>query len=485
MEGLSENILKEALTLEQKEARDAVLDGQNVFITGAAGVGKSHLTNILIQELRKKHGTDKVYVTASTGIAATHIGGTTLHSFAGIGIDFSDMNQVMKKAWKNKGNWTNACALVIDEISMVSPAFFTALDLVGRRVRKQRDVPFGGIQLVVLGDFLQLPPIDKDFEDRKRKDPSLKRNALFSCKAWEKCIQRTFLLTIVHRQKNMEFVHLLNRVRMGTLTPEDGHMLRKRVNARLSNNGILPTRIYTHKSNVENENYIHLNKLTGKEYTYDARDTGPDEYALRTLQKNCLAPATLKLKVDAQVMLLKNMEPPLLVNGSRGRVVAFKRIEAQPEEKEYPVIEFENGEVRTIGPDEWVTKQADVVRARRNQVPLCLAWALTVHKCQGMTLDKVTLDISRCFAPGQAYVGLSRCSTLEGLSLLGFNPKNLKADPDALEFYARLGDTNAKAITQAEPEAKKARIDPPVSAVAATTATKTKAPVRHWWEGRI
>jgi ATP-dependent DNA helicase PIF1 len=373
---------------------------------------------------------------------------------------------------------------------MVSPEFFTALDIVGCRVRKERDRPFGGIQLVLLGDFMQLPPIDKDFEERKKKDPSLKRPALFNSKAWGKCVEKTFLLTQVHRQKNIVFVELLNRVRMGLMTPEDEKVLRSRSNARLLQNGILPTRIYTHKSNVENENYIHLNKLKGEERTYNSKDTGPDEYAMKALQKNCLAPTALRLKVDAQVMLLKNLAPPLLVNGSRGRVVGFQAVEGSADKKEYPIVEFENGLTRTIGTDEWVTKKAEVVRARRTQVPLCLAWALTVHKCQGMTLDKATLDISRCFAPGQGYVGLSRCSTLEGLSLLGFNPKNIKADEVALRYYAQLGDECAKSIVEKMPAT------PPTPPMEAPEPVQKKpriheffkkdpAPKKNWWDGRI
>lgn len=467
----------EGFTPEQQLALQYALEGHNLCITGSAGTGKSYLLRHIIQQLRIRHGDKGVYVTASTGLASTHIDGTTLHSFAGVGVDFSDMDYILKRAKKLK-SWREASVLIIDEMSMISPHFWTVLNTLGKRVRGVPQKPFGGIQVIVTGDFMQLPYIDKDYAEKRKKDPTLPSDPLplFACKSWKDTIQKTVLLSIVHRQKDDLFINLLQHVRMGQLTDEDDALLRSRIGAVLPQDGIEPTRIHTHKADVESENNRKLKELPGPEYVYDSEDEGPNLNALKVLRNNCLAPTRLVLKVGAQVMLVKNLAPPELVNGSRGVVVGFKSVTAgQPE---YPDVQFTNGSIINLGRQVWEAKKGDSIQASRSQVPLALAWALTVHKCQGMTLDKVQEDISRCFATGQAYTALSRCTSLEGITLIGYTRDCIKVDARAVEWYARLGDAQAQVKEEEMREAAE-RME---AEVEKKKSMESKKRGRNWWD---
>jgi ATP-dependent DNA helicase PIF1 len=443
------------LTAEQEAVMEAVMAGKNICFTGSAGTGKSFTTKVMVARLVAKYGAAAIAVTASTGVAASHITGTTLHSFAGTGINFDAMDQVLKKVWKyHKKKWQETRTLIVDEASMIDGTFLAALDKVGRALRKCKNKPFGGMQVILIGDFLQLPPVSK------RGEPPVR--PLFESLAWKQLVQQTILLKTVHRQKNDDFVGLLQRARMGAINDADDALLRSRIHAPLEDNGILPTRIYTHNVNVQHENDKQLAALQGPESVFTSKDEGSDKFALEALQKSCLAPAVLKLKLHAQVLLLKNLMPPHLVNGSRGVIVGF-------DEDTFPIVQFDNGIRMTIGQDEWSTKQGENVLASRKQVPLCLAWAITIHKCQGMTLDKACIDISKCFEPGQAYVALSRCTSLDGISLLGYDRSKIMANPDIVEFYAKLGDALAKAAP------------PPPPPVTEPAQKKAKTHT-HWWE---
>jgi ATP-dependent DNA helicase PIF1 len=441
------------LSGEQRQVLEAVSEGRNVFFTGSAGVGKSFTLRVLIGDLRRRFHESSVFVTASTGIAATHIGGTTLHSFAGVGLGAASVEQAVAKVKNNKvarERWQSCRVLVIDEISMIGASFFELLDAVGQSVRSSSR-PFGGIQVVVTGDFLQLPPVDRKGEE----------TYVFESESWKSAIDVSIELTQVFRQKNQVFVELLQALRVGRVSDEHDRVLQSRMHARLSTeNGVLPTRLYTHRDSVERENEVQLNALTGRAFVFVAKDTG-DDYTKEMLAKNCMAPATLKLKLGAQVMLLKNLDPPLLVNGSRGRVVGFermtaasvseeerKRSKAQVEDREYPKVRFDNGQELVLTPQAWEVERGGVVMATRAQVPLCLAWALSVHKCQGMTIDKVEVDVAASWDAGQAYVALSRCTSLEGLSLLGYRRDKIRAHPKVLEFYAKLHSGAVKADTR-------------------------------------
>lgn len=429
----------EGLSNKQAQVLDTVVRRRkSVFFTGPAGTGKSFLLNRIIETLSSETG---VHVTASTGIAATHIGGTTLHGFAGCGIEL-DFTNALKRIRNDKAalvRWETCSVLIIDEVSMVEGAFFTLLNAVARAIR-QKDEPFGGIQLIVAGDFLQLPPVSKNQQGFK--------DYVFETLAWKACVREQIVLDTVFRQRENSFVELLQNMRFGYLTDEQDSMLCAKLKSADRSMDKDTTQLYSDRKSVDSENTRRLAQLTGPLQVYMAKMTLPNvlhlyrkeqQAAANSLEKNCLAPKLLELKMGAHVMLLKNLAPPLLVNGSRGHIVGFDILLDN-----MPIVEFENGESRTLTPEKWESKMGDIVMATYEQVPLCLAWALTIHKCQGMTLQEASIDIGKCWEPGQAYVAMSRCTTLEGANLLSYARAKIHADRCVIEFYASLGDVHAQ-----------------------------------------
>lgn len=452
------------LSDDQRAVIDNVRGGNNVFFTGSAGTGKSFTLVALIAVLKELNADmpGTVHVTASTGIAATHIGGTTLHSFAGLGIGNESLEVLVARAKDNKGTrerWMEARVLVVDEVSMVGADFFEKLDLVAKELRKNQR-PFGGIQLVFSGDFLQLPPVEKT------------HGHLFECASWKRAVHVTIELRRVFRQQDELFIALLQSLRRGIVTDEMDAILKSRMGALSSSSfssltvktdaefnnpdaQIKPTRLYSHRASVDGENNAQLERLEGNAVKFVARDTGQSKDAA---DKNFLVPAELFLKVGAQVILLKNLDPPHLVNGSRGLVVRFEKVGPGARndgnnraplmygpdlDREYPVVQFLGGRTMTVTPEEWKLERGLEVIARRVQVPLMLGWALSIHKSQGMTIPRIETDISQCFDSGQAYVALSRATTLEGLGILGYRRDRIRADPRVLAFYdsMRVEDT--------------------------------------------
>lgn len=409
------------LSEEQQAVLNAIKNGRNVFFTGSAGTGKTFTLRRLIDMLYSMYDNKTVHVTASTGIAATHIGGTTLHSFANIGLGLDKVEDCVKKITKFRQvgeRWRSARVLIIDEVSMVSADFFTKLDLIAKALRANRK-PFGGIQLVLSGDFLQLPSIDK------------KGGFLFDCEAWKNAISCTIQLTTVFRQRDAGFIALLQNIRKGIVTDQDDIMLRLQMSRfeRKSEEDVQPTKLYSHRHAVDEENVLQLNRLKGTPMIYVASDYGPQK---DSAEKLFMAPTRLTLKLHAQVILISNLDPPMLVNGSRGIVVSF-----DPETRD-PTVKFDCGITQTISPMKFESKRGDDVLVSRNQIPLLLGWALSIHKSQGMTLDLMETDISKCWDPGQAYVALSRATALSGLRLLGYRRECIKADPHVLAFYETL-----------------------------------------------
>ncbi|XP_077581199.1 ATP-dependent DNA helicase PIF1 [Stigmatopora nigra] len=398
----------------------AVLSGKNVFFTGSAGTGKSFLLKRIIGSLPPK----STFATASTGVAACHIGGTTLHNFAGIGSGSAPLEQCLELAQRPRvlQHWTTCRHLVIDEISMVDATFFDKLESVARSVRRSTE-PFGGIQLIICGDFLQLPPVSRG------KD---KAKFCFQARCWRKVIQVNLELTEVRRQTDQTFISLLQAVRVGRVTEEVTNKLTETAYRQIDKDSIVATRLCTHKDDVELTNDNKLQQLPGAARLFEAIDSDPA--LAKTIDTLSPVSRLIHLKVGAQVMLTKNLDVTRgLVNGARGVVLAF-----EPGKHGPPRVRFMCGVTEVLKPERWVFKSGGGTHLSRHQLPLKLAWAISIHKSQGMTLDCVEISLARVFESGQAYVALSRARSLEGLRVMDFDPRVVRADPDVLAFYLKL-----------------------------------------------
>ncbi|KAM5546120.1 hypothetical protein V8D89_000246 [Ganoderma adspersum] len=518
-----------ALNAEQRRVLQMVVDeGKNVFFTGPAGSGKSLLLRAIISGLKKKYSKNQavISVTASTGMAASNIGGMTIHSWGAVTPGMHNIDRQIsciktcKPAFKR---WRETKVLIIDEVSMVDGELFDTLAKLADQLRNKRtDKPFGGIQLVVTGDFFQLPPVTKS-----GAEPFF----AFESESWKKCIGHTVTLTEVYRQRDTQFVDLLNELRKGNIAPAAQQTFTS-----LSRplpplpSGILPTELYPLRAQVERANTTRLAALPGSVHAYVARDTGTHQKVFEQM----VVPTRLAFKVDAQVMLVKNVDDKL-VNGSVGRVLGFHTIAAcaasvgtpassqdkdvkpfsgfgagssgskpksasaassqesstsskangavrnvqvgtdgrtpvslcgrtladkenagaeQPDVKPvsakgklkddelYPLVEFrtqQGTEIVLVVRDEFrVEDNEGKPLARRVQVPLVLAWAMSIHKSQGQTIQYVKIDLRSVFEKGQSYVALSRAASLDGLQVLGFDPKKVKAHPKVVEWSSGL-----------------------------------------------
>ena len=404
------------MTEEQSKILECIMGGKNVFFTGSAGTGKSFLLKKIIAALPP----DVTMATASTGVAACHIGGITLHQFAGIGLGTATMERCKQMVSKSAAGtvWRKTKHLIIDEISMVDGDFFDKIESIARFVRNS-EKPFGGIQLILCGDFFQLPPVSK--RDEKAK-------FCFQSDAWAKCIQLNFELRTVHRQTDPKFINVLNRLRIGQVTDEITTILKNTTKQKIETEGILATRLCSHVNEANEINESQLNKLNGITKTYIAQDS--DQSMTKTLDHQLPVPGKLLLKVGAQVMLLKNLSISAgHVNGARGVVVKF--------EDDLPVIHFRTGSNYKAKMEKWSIKTAGGAVVYRKQIPLKLAWAFSIHKSQGLTLDCVEMSLARVFDAGQAYVALSRAQSLQCLRVLDFSAEQVWANKDVLNFYRR------------------------------------------------
>ncbi len=401
--------------MTQKEALDILKMGYNCYVTGAAGSGKTYLLNEYIKYLRQK-GVE-VGITASTGIAATHMGGMTIHSWSGLGIashlteyDLESLEE--KKYLQDRLKATQV--LIIDEVSMLH---HFRLDLVERIARhlKRNQLPFGGMQIVLCGDFFQLPPVSKPGEPE----------SLFPYKSetWKKLDLKICYLEEQFRHKDDAFIRILNGIRASRLSEESLGHLRARYDAKLGD--IEPTRLHTHNVNVDSINDTELNKLPGQLFAYQMEDKGRKPL-VDALKKSCLAPEMLRLKVGARVMFVKNNFDAGYANGTLGKVIACDAFG--------PKIMLTNGKVIVPEKESWVVEEEGKTKAMITQYPLRLAWAITVHKSQGMSLDAVEVDLSKSFERGMGYVALSRVRTLAGLRLVGLNKNALEIREDIALF---------------------------------------------------
>jgi ATP-dependent DNA helicase PIF1 len=452
------------LNREQQQAVTAVKSGRNLFLTGAGGTGKSH-TIRAICDWATSAGI-RYAVTATTGCAALllGLGAKTIHSWAGIGLAREAPHILAESVRQNKRaarRWLDTQLLIIDEVSMMTPELLEKLDLVARRVRKQTRARFGGLQIVLAGDFCQLPPVTKSSDISGGEV-----RFLFEVPLWRELIDETVELVEIRRQLDPVFQQILSEARMGRLTPESIHVLEERMNLPWQENEIRPTLLFTRNAEVDTVNRRNMEVLEGERHTYEVQTvvmdkpakgaaaatlvspTDPDvAAALERLDTDAPYDPNLTLCVGAQVMLIVNLDQDRgLVNGSRGVVTGYTlgglptvRFLSCPE----PVI---------VDRANWWL--ADYEGIGRTQIPLKIAYAITVHRAQGATLDSALVDVgSSTFEFGQAYVALSRVRSLFGLYVWKLDPRKIRCHPAVVEYYEGLAATR-KPVEASEPQAE-------------------------------
>ena len=445
--------LLDTLTEQQLAVIDHLLEGDNLFLTGGGGVGKSYLLSVIYTEfpgLKKRIIAAKdpgsiaklprIQMCAMTGCAALLLGhkAKTLHSWAGIGLGKGSVSELYVKIRRNQKsmkNWLCTDLLIIDEVSMMTAELLDKLNEIGKKVRGNKK-PFGGIQVLLVGDFFQLPPVNRSDETTK---------FAFESDAWKELITSSIELTEIQRQKDEIFQRVLKEARRGALTKDSCELLTGYQGRDWKENKIRPTLLFPRRAEVDMINDSNLRSLTGRRYTYKARlvydGKIPEGFsesnegfqkALQMFDSDAAYSKELELMLNAQVMLIANTDPDSgLVNGSRGIVVGFCP------STELPIVEFLNGVKKPVGTHTWPIEDYEFVS--RAQVPLKLAYAVTIHKSQGATLDSALVDIgSGVFEYGQAYVALSRVRSLEALYVYDFDPTAFKAHPKVKEFYKNL-----------------------------------------------
>jgi ATP-dependent DNA helicase PIF1 len=419
------------LTQSQQKALSFILDGKSVFITGPGGCGKTFLINYFVKKYRARKN---IAVTSTTGTSAIHIRGTTIHSWAGIGLGrgsvYSIVTRIKKKKYL-KEHWTGADILIIDEVSMLSPDLFDKLEQIAKTIRKS-DEPFGGLQLIITGDFLQLPVINCD-------------KFCFESMSWDSCIDETIYMRENLRQSDPSWQKCLDEVRIGEISPESKKLLKSCTKKKISKINkkadIKPTILFPLNADVEEINNNCLEEIcqtSGEVLDYEMeveiydRRNKTVEIQVEKFKKNCPVGETLSLTVGCQVMLLWNMELENgLVNGSRGVVVKFMN--------DLPLVKFLDGQTRLIDYHLWELEDDDNKKiAGIEQIPLKLAYAISIHKSQGCSLDYVITDLSDVFEYGQAYVALSRVRTATGLFIKHLKFSKIKANPTAKAYYDAL-----------------------------------------------
>lgn len=459
--------------MTQNEALAILKTGTNVFLTGEPGSGKTHVVNCFVAWLRER-GIEPA-VTASTGIAATHINGHTIHSWSGIGVRDRLEKQDLERIASNERvarSVRSARTLVIDEISMLSARTFAMVEVACRAIRGG-GAPFGGLQVVLVGDFFQLPPVvaraasgggqtstrfaaearrvSRGEAGNPRSVAEREENCeigeglfgagiaeaqslfAFSSPAWRALNLNVCYLSEHYRQDDQAFLDILSAIRSGAVSADHRALLETRL-ARQGVDGI--TQFFAHNADVDRVNNAKLLALPGGVNTFVMESRGPKQLTAR-LMHGCLSPETLTLKIGARVMFTKNdIGRRRFVNGTLGTVSGFRK------ENGYPMVKTNTGRTIFAEPAEWSIEEGGRILARISQIPLRLAWAITVHKSQGMSLDAAHMDLSDAFEHGQGYVAISRVRTLAGLSLAGFNERSLEVHPKIKEIDAEFRDAS-------------------------------------------
>lgn len=513
---------KFSLSAEQAHIFDLIINkNENVFFSGAAGTGKSHLLRAVISHLRRNRVASNVSqvmkdlrqgiaITAMTGLAAFNIGGQTIHRWSGLVNSSTSVKATVakiKKISQLKANWSKCKILIIDEVSMMSPEYLDNIEMVARAVRGDSR-PFGGIQVVLTGDFYQLPPVYRT-EPTARSLQQLQQERLqfpemagfsnkkgipsltlcFGAQCWTSLVKNHFLLEKVFRQKESRLINMLNAMRTGKITDEIDAQFKELARPVEYNDGLEPTQLYPLRSQVDGANSRKMAMLPGRIFEFKASDVHRFEHETKMLEQ-LMAPKFLQLKINAQVLLIRNLSDEL-VNGSRGRVVTFmtesdfmilwsfmKRtpralelyneclntvengVKISPEllnaietdivfpdadtkqiyveslrsdKEKYPLVDFQTGNESLITPVQFSVDTSNDVS--RTQVPLILSWALSIHKSQGQSLDRLVVDLGRVFEAGQAYVAVSRATSYDRLQIMAYNRQSIRVHPEVARFY--------------------------------------------------
>ena len=418
------------MTHKQRTAYQHMILGNNVFITGGGGVGKSALLKYFYNS---KTINNSIIMTSLTGTSAVLIGGATIHSYLGLGLGVKSVDALCTKIKSKqylKKRWIALKTLIIDEISMMSAELFDKISNIAKII-KNSERPFGGIQIIASGDFCQLKPIGSD-------------NFCFEASDWEPTMDYIVNLTEIIRQKDVEFQNCLNDIRLGTIKQSTKDLLEQHIGKKLSNEqNIIPTKLFSTNDLVDKINNKSLSKLENKSKTSETLTYDVDveitnrkgltkdivEYLTDRHIKSITAPETINICMNCQVMLCVNLDAELgLVNGSRGVVIGFIN--------DLPHVKFLNGTIMVIDWYSWDIETDDGKKIGKvSQIPLRLAYAFSIHKSQGCTLDYAVIDLSNIFDYGMAYVALSRIKSLENLSITAINWERIETHPKALEFY--------------------------------------------------
>ena len=410
--------------MKQTRAIEIMLEGSNVLLTGQAGSGKTWTINQFVKRARKQR--KKVVVTATTGLASSHIGGQTIHSWSGIGLDdhlHEDYIYTISETRKKAMRATDI--LIIDEISMMHDYNLDMIDEAMRIIR-ENDEPMGGLQVILVGDFFQLPPVKQGGAG----------HFVTESKVWSRMNMKVCYLEESYRTEDPRLQDVLNAMRDGSLNQGHIDVMRSRI-------GIEPvgkiTRLYTTNIDVERINNAKLNALEGETRFFLRTSTGRSYGDLIKLQKNVLAPEVLRLKTNAMVMAVKNDSELRYANGSIGVIDGWTS-------DGFPIVDFGGRYSITVYPEQWEYRRADKVTATITQVPLRLAYAITVHKSQGMTLDAAEMDLRNTFVPGMGYVALSRVKNLDNLYLKGLSRNAFAVSAKAREIDTKLREQSRSLI---------------------------------------
>ena len=438
----------EKLNDQQQEIFQKYLQGENIFISGPGGTGKTFLIKTIVNHATESMKSFKVC--AMTGCAAILLecGATTLHAFAGIGLATGSVNQVVDRVAKNRKkrqNWNKIDLLIVDEVSMLSLKIFIILDLIARRAKQKRTIPFGEMQIIFAGDFYQLPPVgDEDDPDTLR--------FCFESSLWNELfpIKNQIILKTIFRQTDEKYAKILNRLRVGEITKNGIKELEKCIGKKIENE-LNPTILLPRRRDVDiinTKEYNKLDKETERIFKMKPVDTAElmlskenienismftDEeknQEIDYLSNNLMAEKSLPLRIGTVVMCIANLNVESgIINGSQGIIIDFK--------SDNPVVKFNDGNIITIGAHVWQSEKIPAIAVQ--QLPLIYAWAITIHKAQGVTLDKAYIDIgNQIFECGQSYVALSRIKTLEGLYLKNFDFTKIKVNKNVKEYYNTL-----------------------------------------------